>query len=161
MPKAPKTHEDLRNDIGLSERTALTVAAVLPNLPTDESLIVLTGSTRPCSTGTRHWETDEDIIDGFKRRHDPVCPNSDVYRVAVDGDKPPGVKAKVTPVPHPFQPYHISEWDFIEIESLYPGEYSFEDTDQSTLTDFGTPSPYFSPSYKLAGEWGRMPRLPV
>jgi len=159
MPKAPKNHDDLRTDIALSDRAALTVAAVLPNLPTDESLIVLRGSN--VFGDGRHFETDEDTIDDFKRRHAPVCPGSVVYRVTVDGDEAPGSKAEVTPVPHPFRSYHIVGWDFTELVSLDPDEYSFDDTDQSTLTDFGTPSPYFSASYKLTGEWGRNPSLPV
>lgn len=128
MPKAPKTYEDLRTDIQLSDRVALTVAAVLPNLPTDESLIVLRGSTA-ITTGRRYWETDEDVIDDFKRRHAPVCPGSDVYRVTVDGDEAAGSKAEVTPVPHPFRSYHMVGWDFTELVSLDPDEYSFEDTD--------------------------------
>ena len=159
MPKAPKNYHDLYVDIGLSDRTALTVAAVLPNLPTDESLIVLRGSVG--SPGGRYFETDEDTIDDFKRRHAPVCPGSVVYRATVDGDEAPGSKAEVTPVPHPFRSYHIVGWDFTELVSLDPDEYSFNDTDQLTLTDFGTSSPYFSPSYKLTGEWGRNPSLPV
>lgn len=154
MPRAPTTYEDLRTDIALTDRVALTAAAVLPNLPETESLIVLRGNQYG-------YETDRDTIDDFKRYHEPVCPDSDVYRVKVDGDEAPGSKAEVTPVPHPRRSYHIVGWDFTELVSLDPDEYAFEDTDQSTLTDFGGESPYFSPYYKLRGEYARKPRLPV
>lgn len=163
MPKAPTTYEDLRTDIALTDRVALTVAAVLPNLPETESLIVLRGHNVTASGKPvdRRFETDRDTIDDFKRYHEPVCPNSDVYRVKVDGDEAPGYNAEVTPVPHPRRSYHIVGWDFTELVSLDPDEYAFEDTDQSTLTDFGVECPYFSPAYKLAGEYARKPRLPV
>lgn len=160
MPKTPKTYEDLRTDIGLPERAALTVAAVLPNLPDDESLIVLRGATR-LTTGRRYWETDEDVIDDFKRRHDPVCPGSDVYRVRAEEADAPGNKVEVTPVPHGFRSYHITGYDFTKLVSLNTEDCSFDDTPQSTLTDFGTTSPYFSAGYKLTGDYDRKPSLPV
>jgi hypothetical protein len=154
MPKAPKTYEDLRTDIALTDRVALTVAAVLPNLPEDESLIVL----RRTKYG---WQTDVDVIADFKKRHAPVAPDSGVYRVRTDTDVAPGNKVDTTPVPHGSRAYHIHARDFVEMVSLDPDEYSFEDTDQSTLTDFGSGSPYFSPYYKIGGEYERKPRLPV
>lgn len=160
MPKAPTTFDDLRTDLMLNERVALTVAAVLPNLPEGESLIVLRGATAS-TTGRRYFETDEDVIDDFKKRHTPVAPDSDVYRVRVDPDEAPGGKAAVDPVPHGRRTYHINGWDFKELVRVDPDEYEFDDHDQSELTDFGSPSPYFSTAYKLTGEYARKPHLPV
>jgi len=154
MPRAPKTYDDLRTDISLPDRVALTVAAVLPNLPEAESLIVL-------RSGKYGWKTDEETIDDFQRRHAPVCPDSDVYRVKVDRDAASGYKDEVTPEPHAIRSYHVNAADFVEMVSLDPDEYDFTDTDQSTLTDFGASSPYFSPYHTIGGEYARKPRLPV
>jgi len=156
MALKPTTFDDLRVAIGLSERVALTAAAILPNL-NDESLIVL-------ETESPTWESNDDEIAAFQRGHTPVVNGSDVYRADVtsttNGDGDPN-KADVTPIPHADRTYHLNTWDFRVIEAADPDECKFFDTPQSTLTDFGTGSPYFSPYYKIAGEYDRKSHLPV
>ena len=155
MPKEPTTFEDLY-DLGMNDRTAHNVAAILPNLPDDESLIRLTGY------GSGYYG-DEDEVAEFKKRHRPIVPGTDWYRVRVDADEDRDHDPKVEPVPHPFRTFTLNYGDFVEVVSLDPAHYDFEDTDQATLSTFGGDSPHFDPYWEDEPDDPdrRKPSLPV
>lgn len=165
MPKAPTTYEDLRNSVR-TDREALTLAAVLPNLPEDDRIIDLRGYTDKY-TGTVRYETDDDIIDDFVRHETPIVPGTDLYRVRIatggiglDDDTYRGVE----PVPHGRRMYGITRTDFSEFVPVDVEDAEYEDAPYHTLTDFGFPSPYFRPPARtIDGDevFERKPRLPV
>lgn len=164
MTKAPTTYDDLYAE-GMTEREALTVAVVLPNLPKGERIIALRpfGGEEPCFgfPGAEWWETDEDTIDEFKRRTTPIVPGSNLYRVTVDHEKKYGDEVAVTPVPHGWRTFAIDPYDFDEYVPVAAEEYEFDDHDQTTLTDFGAPSPLFNPHFANRDAFERDPKLPV
>lgn len=147
MPKEPTTFSDLY-DLGMSYRTAHTIAAVLPNLPDGESIIDIVGT----------WDDDE--IAELKRRETPIVRGTDLYRVWIHGD--PAPVAVIEPIPHGFRSYEIHHDDFVEIVSVDASLYDFTDTDQAQLHAFGGRSPYFDTSHDDEdGPGVRKPRLPV
>jgi len=164
MPKAPKTYDDLY-DAGLSERDALTLAVVLPNLPSNERIIDLRGNSSTYAGKTRtFWETDEAERTEFTKRATPIVPGSSLYRVA------PVLREKLDrddefvgyyPRPHGRRTYHIDRWDVVEFVPVDADDYEFADHPQATLDDFGGPSPHFNPWYANRDAFDRDPHLPV
>lgn len=152
MPFKPTTFDELR-DRCPNERDAVTVAAVLPNLPAGESLIVLHGNADG-------YETDRQTIEDFRKRHTPIRRGSHIYRVEVDVDGAPGDKREVTPVPHPRRSYHISVWDFRELQPTRDTRSIDFDSDQTTLSTYGSPSPFFN-TRPDSTAYDRKPHLPV
>lgn len=166
MPKAPKTYDDLRGDLSLSVREALVAAAVLPNLPTDESLIAIRGySPLSVPKGKRHpgrqYETDADELEAFRHRADPIVRGGELYRVKTDHNTLKGYGIKVEPVPHAFRTYRIHEADLTEVASLDADEYDFSDIPFATLEDFGGSNPYYNPYEANRDAFARDPKLPV
>lgn len=166
MPKAPKTYDELRTDISLSVREALVAAAVLPNLPPDESLIAIRGYTAlTVPKGKRNpgrmYHTDADELEAFRHRHDPIVPGGELYRVKTDHETYRRYDVKVTPVPHAFRDFEIHDADFIEVASLDADEYDFDDIPFATLEDFGGSNPYYNPYHANRDAFDRDPKLPV
>lgn len=166
MPKAPKTYDDLRTDLSLSVREALVAAAVLPNLPVDESLIAIRGySALSVPKGKRHpgrqYNTDDDELADFRSKENPIVRGGELYRVKTDHDTLKGYGIKVDPVPHGFRTYRIHDGDIIEVASLDADEYDFSDIPFATLEDFGGSNPYYNPYEANRDAFDRDPKLPV
>ena len=159
MPKAPKTYDDLRTDLYLSVREALVAAAVLPNLPIEESLIAIRGST--FGGDTVRYETDADELEAFRHRHDPIVRGGEFYRVKTDHDAHTRYDVQVTPVPHGWRDFRIHDADLVEVASLDADEYDFDDIPYATLHDFGGSNPYYNPYYANRDAFDRDPKLPV
>lgn len=158
MAIAPKTIDDLRDHF-YNDRLIYTMAAVLPNLPADESLIELRGWGAGKSWGPV-WESDDDVVDDFRDNHDPIVRGTDVYRVEVITKNRPEDRPLLSPVPHGSRRYRIQRPDFDEYPTLDPCVYDFADDEQTELTDFGMESPHFT-AMKPSGDWPRDPHLPV
>ena len=167
MPRAPKTYEDLRS-LYLNHREAVTVAAILPNLPATDSLFILRGYAGYASLGFkqssgRRYYTDDDVIAEFRKRHSPIVGTANVYRAEVEHiDDERAEYVNVTPKPYAWDTYEIKHGDFIEVISLDPSEYDFSDSPQSTLDEFGFDgSPYWN-AYESEGEdYPRKRSVPV
>lgn len=161
MPKAPTTYDDLRNAVR-TEREALTLAAVLPNLYENECVIDIRGYTDPA--GRTWFETDEDVLAELRRRETPVVPRSDLYRVHIltyadDNSKEAAYKG-VLPIPHGFKAYDVNRADLVEFVRVDPEDADY-DPPYRTLDAFGCGSPYYNPYYANRDAFDREPHLPV
>lgn len=168
MPKAPTTYEDLRHAVR-TDREALTLAAVLPNLPEDERIVDVRGYYDK-HVDDVFYESDADAIDALRRYENPIVPGSDLYRVRLkwaggDRDDDGSWFEGVEPVPHGRKTYAIDYRDLVEFVSVDAEDADYDDAPYHTLTDFGFPSPYFRPPARTVdgGDevFGRRPHLPV
>jgi len=166
MPKAPTTFEDLRNAVR-TEREALTLAAVLPNLPDDDRVIDLRGQADGY-TGRVHYDTDGPTLEAFRSHVPAIVPGSDLYRVRIDtkdgknanGDDD-ALYLGVEPVPHGRGTYAIDRRDFAEFVSVDPEDAEYDGTGQATLDRYGFGNPYYNPYEANRDAFGRDPHLPV
>lgn len=167
MPKAPTTFDDLRNAVR-TDREALTLAVVLPNLPEDERIVDLRGYYDKYADDV-FFESDDRAIEDLRRYETPVVPGSDLYRVRLkwvggDRDDDGSWFEGIEPVPHGRRTYAIDYRDLVEFVSVDAEDAEYEDAPYHTLSDFGTGSPYFRPPARRAdgGEvFDRRPHLPV
>lgn len=140
---------------GLTEREALASAAILPNLPETNVLVALAPDTRPHAVT---WE-DPDPIERLQRYEKPIVPGGDVYRAVVEGDD--SRYMSIVPVPYSRRGYYVHEGDVRLFAPVDPTDTDFE-TDQTTLTDFGIPSPHFAKTHEsMSSAYDRKPNLPV
>lgn len=151
----PTEYADLRQ-YGLTEREALAAAAILPNLPQTNALVALRADQR---TNADPWE-DPETIDRIRRNETPIVPGGDVYRIAQpQGDA--STHVVVAPVPHGRREYYVHENDVRFFAPPDPADTDFE-TDQTTLSDFGIPSPHFAKTHEsMSSPYDRKPNLPV
>lgn len=151
----PTEYDDLRM-YGLSERESLAAAAILPNLPPTNALVTLRKDQR---TNRPAWEEPETIA-RLRRNETPIVPGGDVYRV-VQPETDASTHVVVAPVPHGRREYYIHENDVRFFVPPDPADTAFE-TDQTTLTDFGIPTPHFAhPADDMSSPYDRKSHLPV
>lgn len=161
MAKAPTTYDDLRNAVS-TEREALVLAAVLPNIYENECVIDIRGYTDVA--GNTWYETDESVLEEFRRRETPIVPGSDLYRVHMVsyddvGEDEPSYKGAL-PIPHGFKCYDIDRTDVVEFVRVDPEDADYEPP-YHTLADYGCGNPYYNAYYANRDAFDREPHLPV
>lgn len=151
----PTEYTHLREH-GLTEREAYAAAAILPNLPETNVLVALTPDDR---RGFKTYQKPE-TIERFRRNETPIVPGGDVYR-AVQPDTDQSDMIVVAPFPHGRREYYVHEADVRFFVSPDPADADFE-TDQTTLSDFGIPTPHFAKTREsMSSPYDRKPHLPV
>jgi hypothetical protein len=163
MTRRPTTYEKLRSGTR-TERGALALTAILPNLRIGECVIDLRGYDYDEPYGPR-YVSEDDVIDKFKRREAPIVPGTDLYLVTTD---PEGHEAAgrsrdwvgVKPVPHGPYFYEIDPRDYVTFGAVDPEEADY-DVPYHTLDAFGCGTPHFNPWYANRDAFERESHLPV
>lgn len=146
----PKTFGSLRSRTSLSERECLAAAAILPNLP-DTDVLVAVRTTDP-------MYHEPDPIERIQKHETPIVPGGSVYRAVISE---PDTARYMSVVPRPYnrREYYVHEGDVDVFVPPHPADADFE-TDQTTLSDFGSPSPHFETRPARRSGY-RKPHLPV
>lgn len=160
----PTTIEDLQK-YNLSEREAITAAAVLPHLPDGEVLLSFANAPE------FGYQSAEAERREFRKRATPIVPEGDIYRVSVDVQTTsrgtPTDNIWVEPLPHSLRRYELHAADFWTIAPLArPEDYDFSDTEQSSLSRFGAQSTHLQAVDPIADggeepDYERKPTVPV